>query len=104
MLTADQLGGLLHCGSATRPHCHADHLSGSFREHHFAVRLCALCVDSGCIAGCQLRVPGAGFGDAHRNSAMGEWPKTSDYIGIAAITIGVLLSSGAYQAIVRQAD
>ena len=35
---------------------------------------------------------------------LGEWPKTSDYIGIAAITIGVLLSSGAYQAIVSQAD
>ena len=30
---------------------------------------------------------------------LGEWPKTSDYIGIAAITFGVFLSSGAYQAI-----
>ena len=28
---------------------------------------------------------------------LGEWPKTSDYIGIAAITFGVILSSGAYQ-------
>lgn len=30
---------------------------------------------------------------------LGEWPKASDYIGIAAITIGVFLSSGAYQAL-----
>ena len=30
---------------------------------------------------------------------LGEWPKASDYIGIAAITFGVFLSSGAYQAI-----
>lgn len=30
---------------------------------------------------------------------LGEWPAISDYIGIAAITFGVFLSSGAYQAI-----
>ena len=30
---------------------------------------------------------------------LGEWPGPSDYIGIAAITFGVFLSSGAYQAI-----
>ena len=35
---------------------------------------------------------------------LGEWPKASDYIGIAAITFGVFLSSGAYQAILRKAD
>jgi drug/metabolite transporter (DMT)-like permease len=28
---------------------------------------------------------------------LGEWPRTIDYIGIAAITFGVFLSSGAYQ-------
>lgn len=28
---------------------------------------------------------------------LGEWPQPSDYIGIAAITFGVFLSSGAYQ-------
>lgn len=28
---------------------------------------------------------------------LGEWPRPSDYIGIAAITFGVFLSSGAYQ-------
>ena len=33
---------------------------------------------------------------------LGEWPKTSDYIGIAAITFGVLLSSGAYQNLLPQ--
>ena len=33
---------------------------------------------------------------------LGEWPKTSDYIGIAAITFGVFLSSGAYQALRTQ--
>ena len=33
---------------------------------------------------------------------LGEWPKASDYIGIAAITFGVFLSSGAYQAILRK--
>ena len=35
---------------------------------------------------------------------LGEWPKASDYIGIAAITFGVFLSSGAYQAIFRKPD
>ena len=35
---------------------------------------------------------------------LNEWPKASDYIGIAAITFGVFLSSGAYQAILRKAD
>jgi drug/metabolite transporter (DMT)-like permease len=35
---------------------------------------------------------------------LGEWPKASDYIGIAAITFGVFLSSGAYQAILKKAD
>ena len=34
---------------------------------------------------------------------LGEWPKASDYVGIAAITFGVFLSSGAYQAILRKA-
>ena len=34
---------------------------------------------------------------------LGEWPKPSDYVGIAAITFGVFLSSGAYQAIRRKA-
>ena len=34
---------------------------------------------------------------------LGEWPKPSDYIGIAAITFGVFLSSGAYQALVKKA-
>lgn len=33
---------------------------------------------------------------------LGEWPKASDYIGIAAITFGVFLSSGAYQTLVRK--
>lgn len=33
---------------------------------------------------------------------LGEWPKASDYIGIAAITFGVFLSSGAYQAILTR--
>ena len=33
---------------------------------------------------------------------LGEWPKSSDYIGIAAITFGVFLSSGAYQALISQ--
>ncbi len=33
---------------------------------------------------------------------LGEWPKTSDYIGIAAITFGVFLSSGAYQNLLPQ--
>ncbi|MEP7155770.1 MAG: DMT family transporter [Betaproteobacteria bacterium] len=33
---------------------------------------------------------------------LGEWPKPSDYIGIAAITFGVLFSSGAYQALVKK--
>ena len=33
---------------------------------------------------------------------LGEWPKPSDYIGIAAITFGVFLSSGAYQALIPQ--
>lgn len=33
---------------------------------------------------------------------LGEWPKASDYIGIAAITFGVFLSSGAYQAFRRK--
>jgi drug/metabolite transporter (DMT)-like permease len=33
---------------------------------------------------------------------LGEWPKTSDYIGIAAITFGVFLSSGAYQNLLSQ--
>lgn len=32
---------------------------------------------------------------------LGEWPRTSDYIGIAAITFGVFLSSGAYQALLN---
>ena len=35
---------------------------------------------------------------------LGEWPRASDYIGIAAITFGVFLSSGAYQAILRKHD
>lgn len=35
---------------------------------------------------------------------LGEWPRASDYIGIAAITFGVFLSSGAYQAILAKAD
>ena len=35
---------------------------------------------------------------------LGEWPGASDYIGIAAITFGVFLSSGAYQAILRKHD
>ena len=35
---------------------------------------------------------------------LGEWPKASDYVGIAAITFGVFLSSGAYQAIRRKTD
>ena len=35
---------------------------------------------------------------------LGEWPRASDYIGIAAITFGVFLSSGAYQAIFRKPD
>ena len=35
---------------------------------------------------------------------LGEWPRASDYIGIAAITFGVFLSSGAYQAILGKAD
>jgi drug/metabolite transporter (DMT)-like permease len=30
---------------------------------------------------------------------LGEWPKPIDYLGIAAVTLGVFLSSGAYQAI-----
>ena len=34
---------------------------------------------------------------------LGDWPKPSDYVGIAAITFGVFLSSGAYQAIRRKA-
>ena len=34
---------------------------------------------------------------------LGEWPRSSDYVGIAAITFGVFLSSGAYQAIRRKA-
>ena len=29
---------------------------------------------------------------------LGEIPKPTDYLGIAAVTIGVFLSSGAYQA------
>ena len=33
---------------------------------------------------------------------LGEWPKASDYVGIAAITFGVFLSSGAYQALLTQ--
>ena len=33
---------------------------------------------------------------------LGEWPKTSDYFGIAAITFGVFLSSGAYQVFLRK--
>ena len=33
---------------------------------------------------------------------LGEWPKASDYVGIAAITFGVFLSSGAYQALRRK--
>lgn len=32
---------------------------------------------------------------------LGEWPRSSDYAGIAAITFGVFLSSGAYQAFFR---
>ncbi len=32
---------------------------------------------------------------------LGEIPKPSDYLGIAAVTIGVFLSSGAYQAFMR---
>ena len=35
---------------------------------------------------------------------LGEWPRTGDYLGIAAITFGVFLSSGAYQAILGKAD
>ncbi|MCY7388945.1 MAG: DMT family transporter [Burkholderiales bacterium] len=35
---------------------------------------------------------------------LGEWPKASDYVGIAAITFGVFLSSGAYHALLRKAD
>ena len=35
---------------------------------------------------------------------LGEWPRASDYVGIAAITFGVFLSSGAYQAILGKAD
>ena len=35
---------------------------------------------------------------------LGEWPRASDYVGIAAITFGVFLSSGAYQAIRRKTD
>lgn len=35
---------------------------------------------------------------------LGEWPSTSDYVGIAAITFGVFLSSGAYQALLRKSD
>ena len=35
---------------------------------------------------------------------LSEWPKASDYIGIAAITFGVFLSSGAYQAILGKPD
>ena len=34
---------------------------------------------------------------------LGEWPRASDYVGIAAITFGVLLSSGAYQALFGKA-
>lgn len=34
---------------------------------------------------------------------LGEWPKTSDSIGIAAITFGVFLSSGAYLSLRRRA-
>ena len=34
---------------------------------------------------------------------LGEWPRASDYVGIAAITFGVFLSSGAYQAFRRKA-
>ena len=34
---------------------------------------------------------------------LGEWPRPSDYVGIAAITFGVFLSSGAYQAFRRKA-
>ena len=30
---------------------------------------------------------------------LGEWPHASDYLGIAAITLGVFMSSGAYQAL-----
>ena len=33
---------------------------------------------------------------------LGEIPKPSDYLGIAAVTIGVFLSSGAYQALTRK--
>jgi drug/metabolite transporter (DMT)-like permease len=33
---------------------------------------------------------------------LGEVPKPADYLGIAAVTIGVFLSSGAYQAITRR--
>ena len=33
---------------------------------------------------------------------LGEWPRGSDYVGIAAITFGVFLSSGAYQALLPQ--
>lgn len=35
---------------------------------------------------------------------LGEWPRTSDYIGIAAITFGVFLSSGAYQEFLGKSD
>ena len=35
---------------------------------------------------------------------LGEWPRASDYIGIAAITFGVFLSSGAYQAILGKRE
>lgn len=33
---------------------------------------------------------------------LGEVPKTADYFGIAAVTLGVFLSSGAYQALVQR--
>ncbi len=33
---------------------------------------------------------------------LGEMPKTADYFGIAAITVGVFLSSGAYQAVFQR--
>jgi drug/metabolite transporter (DMT)-like permease len=33
---------------------------------------------------------------------LGEVPKPADYLGIAAVTVGVFLSSGAYQAITRR--
>jgi drug/metabolite transporter (DMT)-like permease len=35
---------------------------------------------------------------------LGEWPSASDYAGIAAITFGVFLSSGAYQALFGKAN